>query len=167
MQLSVGEVVEGKVKGIAVFGAFIELPDGQTGLVHISEVAAEYVKDIKDHLKENDLVKVKIMSFDPKGKIALSIKRALPEPEGADAASMAAVGAAAGPPAGRTSRQAGGRTYAGRRTGPQRGTWNPDDGAPRNMSFEDALSKFIKDSEEKQHDLRRNFESKRGGGYRK
>ncbi|HOL78480.1 MAG TPA: S1 RNA-binding domain-containing protein, partial [Clostridiales bacterium] len=59
MQLQVGDIVEGKVTGITNFGAFIELPDGQTGLVHISEVAAEYVKDINQFLKQNDLVKVK------------------------------------------------------------------------------------------------------------
>lgn len=73
-----GTIVEGTVTGIANFGAFVLLPSGKTGLVHISEVADSYVRDIKDHLKENDKVKVKILSFDGKGKIGLSIRQAQP-----------------------------------------------------------------------------------------
>ncbi|NLY74486.1 MAG: S1 RNA-binding domain-containing protein [Firmicutes bacterium] len=80
MALEVGQIVEGKVTGITNFGAFIELPDGQTGLVHISEVAAEYVKDINQFLKQNDLVKVKVLNMD-KGKIGLSIRQAQPRIE--------------------------------------------------------------------------------------
>mgnify|MGYP001318804003 CR=1 FL=1 len=80
MALEVGQIVEGKVTGITNFGAFIELPDGQTGLVHISEVAAEYVKDINQFLKQNDLVKVKVLNMD-KGKIGLSIRQAQPRSE--------------------------------------------------------------------------------------
>lgn len=79
MQLEVGKTVEGKVSGITNFGAFIQLEGGKTGLVHISEVAISFVKDIRDHLKENDSVKVKILSIDDKGKISLSIKKALEE----------------------------------------------------------------------------------------
>ena len=73
-----GAIVEGTVTGIANFGAFVLLPNGKTGLVHISEVADSYVRDIKEHLKENDKVKVKILSFDGKGKIGLSIRQAQP-----------------------------------------------------------------------------------------
>ena len=58
MLVEVGSVVEGKVTGITSFGAFIQLPEGKTGLVHISEIAEEYVKDIKSHLSENQNVKV-------------------------------------------------------------------------------------------------------------
>lgn len=78
MSLEQGIIVEGVVTGITNFGAFVELPGGQTGLVHISEVAAVYVKDINDFLKVNDKVKVKIISVDPKGKIGLSLKQANP-----------------------------------------------------------------------------------------
>jgi S1 RNA binding domain protein len=74
----VGSIVEGTVTGITHFGAFVLLPSGETGLVHISEIADTYVKDIRDYLKENDKVKVKILSFDGKSKIGLSIKQALP-----------------------------------------------------------------------------------------
>ena len=63
MPLAVGQVVEGKVTGITNFGAFVELEPGVTGLVHISEVADVYVKDINEHLKMNDTVKVKILSM--------------------------------------------------------------------------------------------------------
>lgn len=80
MALEVGQIVEGKVTGITNFGAFIELPNGQTGLVHISEVADEYVKDVNQFLKQNDLVKVKVLNLD-KGKIGLSIKQAQPRVE--------------------------------------------------------------------------------------
>ena len=77
MQLEVGKIVEGKVTGITNFGAFVQMEGGKTGLVHISEVALTFVKDIKDHLKENDVVKVKILSIDDNGKVSLSIKKAL------------------------------------------------------------------------------------------
>ena len=76
--IEVGSIVEGIVTGITHFGAFVELPNGKTGLVHISEVADAYVKDIKDFLKEKDRVKVKVLSYDEKGKIGLSIKQANP-----------------------------------------------------------------------------------------
>ncbi|MCL6564356.1 MAG: S1 RNA-binding domain-containing protein [Firmicutes bacterium] len=78
--VEVGQVVEGTVTGITHFGAFIALPNGKTGLVHISEVADAYVRDIKDFVKENDHVKVKVLSMDANGKIALSIRQAQPRP---------------------------------------------------------------------------------------
>ncbi len=78
MALEQGSIVEGVITGITNFGAFVELPGGQTGLVHISEVAAVYVKDINEFLKVHDKVKVKIISVDPKGKIGLSLKQANP-----------------------------------------------------------------------------------------
>ncbi|MDR3645006.1 MAG: S1 RNA-binding domain-containing protein [Clostridia bacterium] len=76
MQLEVGAIVEGKVTGITKFGAFVELPDGETGMVHISEVASTFVKEIKDYVQENQMVKVKIMGITSEGRISLSIKKA-------------------------------------------------------------------------------------------
>ncbi|MDR3270701.1 MAG: S1 RNA-binding domain-containing protein [Peptococcaceae bacterium] len=76
MAIAVGSIVEGVVTGITSFGAFVELPDKVTGLVHISEVADTYVKDVRDYLKEQDKVKVKVIQVDEKGKIGLSIKQA-------------------------------------------------------------------------------------------
>ncbi|GBF32147.1 RNA binding protein [Desulfocucumis palustris] len=81
MPLQVGSVLEGLVTGITNFGAFIQLPGGETGLVHISEIAEVYVRDVNEFLKQNDKVKVKVISVDPRGKIALSIKQAKPPAE--------------------------------------------------------------------------------------
>jgi S1 RNA binding domain protein len=81
MAIAVGSIVEGVVTGITNFGAFVELPDRITGLVHISEVADAYVKDVRDYLKEQDHVKVKVIHVDEKGKIGLSIKQANPSPK--------------------------------------------------------------------------------------
>ncbi|MFZ5986552.1 MAG: S1 RNA-binding domain-containing protein [Bacillota bacterium] len=137
MLVEVGKIVEGKVSGITNFGAFVQLSNGQTGLVHISEVAEEYVKDIKAHLKDHQMVKVKIISVDKNGKISLSIKKAQ-DPKSPSAKS----------------------------TRPEEVDWNR--GQAGNLSFEERLAKFMKDSDEKLHDLKKNFESKRGsGGYRK
>jgi len=80
MAVEVGSIVEGVVTGITNFGAFIELPDRETGLVHISEVADVYVKDVREFLKEQDHVKVKVINVDDNGKIGLSIKQATPQP---------------------------------------------------------------------------------------
>lgn len=73
MEFTVGALLEGKVKSITKFGAFITLPENRTGMVHISEVANTYVSDIHDHLTEGQDVKVKVIGIDPAGKISLSI----------------------------------------------------------------------------------------------
>lgn len=135
MSLQVGSIIEGVVKGITNFGAFIELEEGKTGLVHISEVANTFVKDVKDFLKENEKVKVKVISIDDKGKISLSIKQTQPKP---------AV------PANNY------KTQRAERARPQ----------PK-VTFEDKLSKFLKESDERQQDLRKSVEAKRGGGSRR
>ncbi|MGM0421006.1 MAG: S1 RNA-binding domain-containing protein [Bacillota bacterium] len=75
MSIEVGSKVEGKVTGITNFGAFVELPGGETGLIHISEVANSYVKDISNYLKVGETVTVKVINIDDDGKIGLSIKR--------------------------------------------------------------------------------------------
>lgn len=81
MQVEVGKIYDGKITGITNFGAFVDIDKETTGLVHISEVALEYVKDIKEHLNVGQDVKVKVVSIDEKGKIGLSIKQALKEIE--------------------------------------------------------------------------------------
>lgn len=135
MPLAVGSVVEGTVTGITNFGAFVELPGGQTGLVHISEIADTYVTDINEHLKKADKVKVKVLTIDPAGRrIGLSIRQAQ---EGASA------------------------TRPKPASGPRPGAPRPRGGGPNN--FEDKLKRFMKDSEERLGDLRRNTEGKRGG----
>lgn len=137
MQVEIGKIIEGKVSGITAFGAFVRFPNGKVGLVHISEIADEYVKDVNAYLKENQPVKVKVISIDEKGKISLSIKKA------GDEAKMA------------------------KSKKPEEINWGKPE-ASENLSFEDQLSKFLKESEEKMSDLKRSVESKRnGGGYRR
>lgn len=80
MQPTVGEIIEGKVTGITKFGAFVSLPDGKNGLVHISEIANTYVNDVHEHVSEGQTVKVKVIGINEAGKINLSIKQAEPRP---------------------------------------------------------------------------------------
>jgi S1 RNA binding domain protein len=79
MELAVGQIVEGKVTGITKFGAFVSLPNGKSGMVHISEVAHAYVNDIREHLTEGQEVKVKVIAME-NGKINLSIKKTMDPP---------------------------------------------------------------------------------------
>ena len=76
MQLQVGKVIEGKVTGITKFGAFVALPEGKSGLVHISEIANTFVNDVHDYVQDGQTVKVKIIGIGDDGKINLSIKKA-------------------------------------------------------------------------------------------
>ena len=148
MSVEVGKVLEGKVVSIMPFGAFVSLPDGKTGLVHISEVALDYVQNVSDHLKENDTVKVKVVKIDEKGKISLSIKKVLLDE--------------------RKSHPRRSQTQAPR--GPVRPAdvdWQAMRTPSADLSFEDKLSKFKSDSDEKMQSLRRGADSRRGGGYRR
>lgn len=80
MELKAGAIVEGRVTRIMEFGAFIEFPSGESGLVHISQVAHEFVKNIRDHLNEGDVVSVLVLGRDEKGRLDLSIKELTPAP---------------------------------------------------------------------------------------
>ncbi len=130
----VGSIVEGRVTVITKFGAFVELPGKRSGLVHISEVSDSFVRDVNDFLKVQDVVRVKVLSVDEKGKIALSMKQAAEpvEKEEKPASKKPTV-----------------RENAPVKTLP--------------ASFEDKLSRFLKDSDARLLDLKRNTESKRGG----
>lgn len=140
MQLEVGAILEGKVTGITKFGAFIELPEGKTGMVHISEVAPTYVKEIRDYLTENQQVKVKVLSISDEGKISLSIKKAAEKV-----------------PASQRRNVSPGR--------PGEFEWQ----STKNDSgtFEEMMQRFKQTSDEKMSDIRRNVDSKRGGFSRK
>ena len=81
MSIEVGNKLKGKVTGIKKFGAFVELPEGKSGLVHISEVADNYVENVEDHLSVGDEVEVKVLSIADDGKISLSIKKAKDRPQ--------------------------------------------------------------------------------------
>ncbi len=137
MALEIGSILDGKVTGVMPFGAFVSLPNNKSGLVHISEITKEYIKDINDYIKQGDLVKVKVLDIDDKGKISLSIRKAT---EG---------------------------SYPKKETEkimrPADIDWSakPDS----ELSFEDKLSKFKKDADEKMLALKRSNESKRSGGY--
>ena len=153
-------IVDGVVSGITNFGAFINLPENKVGLVHISEVADVYVKDVNDFLKEQDKVKVKILSVDDKGKIALSVKQAqekMPEerPQQREQRSFNA----------RPQRESGApmRHEGFRASGGDFRRSNSRFGGGSNASFEDKLSRFLKDSDERLTDLSRKTDSKRGG----
>ena len=80
MELTVGSILEGKVTGITKFGAFVSLPEGRSGLVHISEIAYTYVSEVSDFLKVGQEVRVKVVSIDENGRINLSIKKAQEPP---------------------------------------------------------------------------------------
>ena len=76
MQLEIGKIYNGKVKGITQYGAFVDIEGGGTGMVHISEIANTYVSDIHEHLSEDQEVKVKVIGINEAGKVSLSIKKA-------------------------------------------------------------------------------------------
>ena len=139
MQFEVGTILEGKVTGITKFGAFVELPGGKTGMVHISEVSTGFVKEITDYLQENQIVKVKVIEIDQNGRINLSIKRLLDQPQ-----------------------------QSSRRAPARRGNvgWQPKQ-VVQPVTFEEMMSKFKADSDDKMSSLRRNVESKRGSGGRR
>ena len=144
MQFEVGMILEGKVTGITKFGAFVDLSNGKTGMVHISEVAPTFVKEISDHIKEGDVVKVKILRIGDDGKISLSIKQALPAPAA---------------PQRRPSNSDDNRRR------PPAVDWQKPKNEP--TSFEDMMAKFKQTSDEKMSDLKRVTEAKRGGYSRR
>ncbi|RIH85495.1 S1 RNA-binding domain-containing protein [Calidithermus roseus] len=80
MQIEAGAIVEGRVTRIMDFGAFVELPNGESGLVHISQIAHEFVKNVRDHLSEGEVVQVMVLGRDEKGRLDLSIKELTPAP---------------------------------------------------------------------------------------
>lgn len=146
MEFGVGSILEGKVTGITKFGAFVSLPDNKSGLVHISEIAYSYVNDVKDHLKEGQSVKVKVIGIDENGRINLSIKKAMdppPRPAG-QGRSMN------GPRSGGAPRAQGGGF---RRSAPA-----------EPATFEDRLKQFMQASDSKLSELR--YMDKRGGSRR-
>ena len=169
MAIEVGNVFEGRVTGVKPFGAFVALPEGRVGMVHISEVSNEFVQDINTVLHDGDEVKVQVINIAPDGKIALSIKRLLPPPprqprEGRGPRPGAPREGGHGGPrgAGRPPRE-GGRGPA-RDAAPR--VWQPKAPARSdNLSFEDMMSRFKSQSEEKMADLDHETNNRRGGGY--
>ena len=151
MEFGVGSVLEGKVTGITKFGAFVALPGGRSGLVHISEIAYSYVSEVSEFLKEGQEVKVKVINVDDAGRINLSIKKAMdppPRPEG-------------------QGRQGGQGRPAGNR--PPRG-YVPPRQQPAPEDFEGGLKLFMQQSDSRLSDLRqadRSRSRRSGGGNRR
>ena len=148
MEFGVGSILEGKVTGITKFGAFVSLPEGKSGLVHISEIAYSYVNDVKDHLKEGQEVKVKVIGIDENGRINLSIKKAMDPPPR---------------PAGQGRPMGGARPAGGGRPG----GFSRGPAAPREpASFEDKLKQFMQASDSKLSELHyteKRSSNRRGG----
>lgn len=179
MTFEVGTIVEGKVTGITNFGAFVELPDGKTGLCHISEIADDYVKDVKDYLKDSQSVKVKIISVDEKGKISLSIRQADPNKSSESKPSESKPKAPSDKPFAKKKSFDGGDKPSYKPRSSSGGynkdrSYNKDRGASRGnsgrdfrsapkLNFEDMLSGYLKDSDDKQRSMKKSSKSTRKG----
>ena len=142
MEFGVGSILEGKVTGITKFGAFVSLPGGLSGLVHISEIAYSYVNDVKDYLTEGQEVKVKVIGIDDNNRINLSIKKAMDPPPRPPR------------PAGQGAPRQGGRSGGFRGAQPA----EPE-------TFEDRLKHFMQASDSKLSEMRylEKKSSRRGG----
>ena len=149
--LEIGAIYDGKITGLTGFGAFVSLPDGKSGMVHISEVSNTFVKDIKDVLKEGQEVKVNVVGISPEGKISLSIKKAQ-EPSEEEKNSR------------KNDRPKGDRPKSDRPRNAN--VWQ---GQPKQnkgaMTFEEMMAQFKQVSDEKMTDLKRNSDAKHSGGY--
>lgn len=149
--LNVGDIVEGKVTGLTAFGAFVKITSGEVGMVHISEVASSYVKDIKEHLKEGQDVKAKVLSINEAGKISLSIKQAEPKPVEP-----------------REKKEfKGEKTFDRKPAKPRRSSppvWQGNRQEEKPQSFEDMMAKFKQTSDERQAGIKKPAESRRSGG---
>lgn len=153
MELTVGAIVEGKVKSITNFGAFVSLPDNKTGMVHISEVANAYVSDIRQHLTEGQDVKVMVIGME-NGKINLSIKRLEPKPQ-----------RDAGKPAFRNGNSAprgegGYQNREGSRPQQQRTPVQPAAPKTADQLFEEKLKAFMSESDTKLSSIRADHRTK-------
>ena len=146
-QLEIGKIYNGKVKGITQYGAFVDIDGGGTGMVHISEIANTFVNEIRDHLTENQEVKVKVIGVNEAGKVSLSIKKAVENDQAAPA----------------TPRQHQKRAGDGGQNRSRANVWEPKKQQPvSEMSFEDMMSRFKQTSEERQCDLKRSTDRKNG-----
>lgn len=161
MSLEVGSILEGKVSGVTKFGAFVTLPGGETGMVHISEIAPTFVNEISDFVKLGDTVKVKVLSLGDGKKISLSIKQTMEPSENPKKSAKQF---------NKPPRQRKPYTPAPPVTSPGDFEWQSSRReAPQ--SFEDMMSRFKQTSEDMMSDLKRTGESRgysrRGGSGRK
>ncbi len=146
MALEVGSILEGRVTGITKFGAFVALPDGKSGLVHISEIANSFVSDVNAFVQMGQTVKVRVLSISEEGKINLSIKRALEEAPHAERPNHSA---APKPPVR--------HVFADAQVASQR---TQADGPSGDQAFEERLKRFMQESDSRMADRRQYFEHK-------
>ncbi len=139
MQIEVGQIIEGKITGITNFGVFVDLGEGKSGLVHISEIAQTYVSDVNEFVKVNDVVKMKVLNISDDGKISLSIKKAQ-EPVNKPRNN--------GPRAPKTAKRDNNVDFSS-----PAAVWMPK--KSESASFEDMMAKFKATSDEKFSDLKR------------
>ena len=140
MTIELGCTVKGTVVSIADYGAIVRLAGGKTGLIHISEIADTYVRNVREYLSEEDEVTVKVLRMNDKGRYELSLKQG----EARKTEQRELVPTAARAPVA--------ESFERRSSTPQRPA----------ATFEDRLSRFLEDSEQRQHDLKRHLETKRG-----
>lgn len=154
MALGVGEILEGRVTGLTKFGAFVSLPEDKVGMVHISEVSTTYVKDIGNFLEKGQTVKVKVLSIDENGKISLSLKQV---PENAEVVRKA-----------EDDHRDNGERRERKRSAPN--VWQGQKSKysdKQDLTFEEMMSQFKQQSDDKLTDLKRATESKHGGFSRR
>lgn len=133
---------EGTVTSVMPFGAFVRFGSGESGLVHISELSGEFVKDINEFVKKGDKVRVKVIRIDDAGKISLSMKQAVKKNEPAPE-----------------------KKEKPKKPSPRPDSFDWSARPAEELSFEDKLSRFKHESEEKIRDSKRRMENKRSGGY--
>ena len=155
MELTVGAVLEGKIKSITNFGAFVSLPENKTGMVHISEVANAYVSDIRQHLTEGQDVKVMVIGTE-NGKINLSIKRLEPKPQREGGNFQRREG-------GFQNREGG---FQNRDNRPQRAPVQPAAPKTADQRFEEKLKAFMTESDSKLSGMRQ-YADQRGRSRRR
>ena len=167
MEISVGAILEGTIKSITKFGAFVSLPGGRSGLVHISEIAHSYVENVSDFLSEGQAVKVKVVSIDEAGRINLSIKKATPPPPRPQGFARERQGRSdfrGG------NRNFGGNNHANHQNHPPRQPSQPRSAPPQATGpadFEARLKQFMQASDSKLSDLKMTEKrSSRRGGHR-
>lgn len=141
-QIEVGAVLEGRVTSITKFGAFVALPENKTGMVHISEVSTSFVRDISEHLQEQQTIKVKVIGIDQNGRINLSIKQLVEQQPVQD------------------------RQQKPQRPRRSQVGWQPKPTA-QPATFEEMMNKFKQDSDDKISSIKRGVEAKRGSGSRR
>lgn len=165
MPVEVGQKFSGKVTGITHFGAFVELPENQSGLVHISEVSDGFIKDINSVLTVGQEVEVKVLTIAPDGKISLSIRQATEK----EATERAPRPAFKRQPERTNQEPKFKKTFDGGNNRGPRPTSNNFTNAATNTNnrstndFDQLMSSFLKDSEDRLTSLKRNTEGKRGG----